>query len=347
MTADRILVRPVGRDRRAEVARRDPDPGDRERRPAPRLGGGRRRRPHRAQRRRGRPRALRAREPATRSRSEARSTSSCASATSTPWRRPAARARPASTCDARDRPVTGVPPRRQGRAGHGRHTRHRAGDRRGVRRRRGVGLRARAASPTSSTETARGHRSARRARGTVAGSAGDPDAIEAAVARCTDDLGGLDIVVNNAATNPTFGPMIETEPAAVRKVLEVNVEGALLLTRARVVGVDVRARRLRRERRLARGHPAVAVHRHLQRVEGRAAPHDSAARTRARAGRARQRGRPRARQDPLRPCALGTRRGGFRARAPAAPHRRARRRRRGACSTSRPTRPRGSPAPRS
>jgi NAD(P)-dependent dehydrogenase (short-subunit alcohol dehydrogenase family) len=36
--------------------------------------------------------------------------------------------------------------------------------------------------------------------------------------------------VNNAATNPTFGPMIETEPAAVRKVLEVNVEGALSLT---------------------------------------------------------------------------------------------------------------------
>jgi len=35
--------------------------------------------------------------------------------------------------------------------------------------------------------------------------------------------------VNNAATNPAFGPMIETEPAKVRKVLEVNLEGALLL----------------------------------------------------------------------------------------------------------------------
>jgi 3-oxoacyl-[acyl-carrier protein] reductase len=65
---------------------------------------------------------------------------------------------------------------------------------------------------------------------TVAGSAGDPDALSAAVGRCTDDLGRLDILVNNAATNPTFGPMIETEPAAVRKVLEVNVEGALALT---------------------------------------------------------------------------------------------------------------------
>ena len=64
---------------------------------------------------------------------------------------------------------------------------------------------------------------------TVAGSAGEPDVIEEAVARCVGELGGLDILVNNAATNPAFGPMIETEPAKVRKVLEVNLEGALLL----------------------------------------------------------------------------------------------------------------------
>jgi len=65
-----------------------------------------------------------------------------------------------------------------------------------------------------------------------AGSAGDPEAIEAGVAHCVNDLGGLDILVNNAGTNPTFGPMIETEPRAVRKVLEVNLEGPLLLAQA-------------------------------------------------------------------------------------------------------------------
>lgn len=65
-----------------------------------------------------------------------------------------------------------------------------------------------------------------------AGSAGDPEAIEGAVAHCLDELGGVDILVNNAATNPTFGPMIETEPRAVRKVLEVNVEGPLRLSQA-------------------------------------------------------------------------------------------------------------------
>src|SRR2546430_789688 len=65
-----------------------------------------------------------------------------------------------------------------------------------------------------------------------AGSAGDPEAIEACVAHCVSELGGFDILVNNAGTNPTFGPMIETEPRAVRKVLEVNLEGPLLLTQA-------------------------------------------------------------------------------------------------------------------
>jgi NAD(P)-dependent dehydrogenase (short-subunit alcohol dehydrogenase family) len=67
---------------------------------------------------------------------------------------------------------------------------------------------------------------------TFAGSAGDPEAIDGATRACVDELGGLDILVNNAATNPTFGPMIETELRAVDKVLEVNVKGPLLLAQA-------------------------------------------------------------------------------------------------------------------
>jgi len=66
----------------------------------------------------------------------------------------------------------------------------------------------------------------------VVGSAGDPEAIDAAVARCVEELGGLDILVNNAATNPAFGSTIEIEPRAVRKILEVNLEGPLLLSQA-------------------------------------------------------------------------------------------------------------------
>ena len=71
-----------------------------------------------------------------------------------------------------------------------------------------------------------------RARTGVAGSAGDPAAIDAVTRACVDELGGLDILVNNAATNPSFGPMIETETWAVDKVLEVNVKGPLLLAQA-------------------------------------------------------------------------------------------------------------------
>ena len=67
---------------------------------------------------------------------------------------------------------------------------------------------------------------------TFAGSAGDPDAIEACVAQCVSELGGVDVLVNNAGTNPTFEPLVDVQYRAVRKVLEVNLEGPLLLTQA-------------------------------------------------------------------------------------------------------------------
>jgi NAD(P)-dependent dehydrogenase (short-subunit alcohol dehydrogenase family) len=40
-----------------------------------------------------------------------------------------------------------------------------------------------------------------------------------------------DIAVINAATNPTYGPLVETEPAAWQKVLDVNLTGAWLTAR--------------------------------------------------------------------------------------------------------------------
>lgn len=67
---------------------------------------------------------------------------------------------------------------------------------------------------------------------TYAGSAGDPDAIAACVDHCMGELGGLDILVNNAGTNPAFGPLIDLDPGAMRKILEVNLEGPLLLAQA-------------------------------------------------------------------------------------------------------------------
>jgi len=59
------------------------------------------------------------------------------------------------------------------------------------------------------------------------GSAGDPEAIDASVAHCVSELGGLDILVNNAATNPQFGPLHEADMGQVDKVWQVNQAGPL------------------------------------------------------------------------------------------------------------------------
>ena len=44
------------------------------------------------------------------------------------------------------------------------------------------------------------------------------------------ELGRLDILVNNAATNPTFGPLVEMDETAWDKVMALNVKGYLLTT---------------------------------------------------------------------------------------------------------------------
>lgn len=62
----------------------------------------------------------------------------------------------------------------------------------------------------------------------VAGSADDPGHIADAVAKTVDRFGSLDALVNNAATNPQFGPLADAEPRAIEKVLSLNLEGPVL-----------------------------------------------------------------------------------------------------------------------
>lgn len=62
--------------------------------------------------------------------------------------------------------------------------------------------------------------------------AGRPEDINGLVAGAMDAYGRIDILVNNAATNPYFGPMIDIDPAAWDKTFEVNLRGAFLLTQA-------------------------------------------------------------------------------------------------------------------
>ncbi|MBK8170159.1 MAG: glucose 1-dehydrogenase [Sandaracinaceae bacterium] len=66
----------------------------------------------------------------------------------------------------------------------------------------------------------------------VACHAGEPDQIDALVARTIKEFGQVDVLVNNAATNPYFGPMMNLEWAAWDKTFDVNVKGYFAATRA-------------------------------------------------------------------------------------------------------------------
>lgn len=65
-----------------------------------------------------------------------------------------------------------------------------------------------------------------------AANAGNIDAAEACVAATIERFGGLDILVNNAATNPHYGGTLDVEPGAFDKTFEVNLRGPLFWSRA-------------------------------------------------------------------------------------------------------------------
>lgn len=54
---------------------------------------------------------------------------------------------------------------------------------------------------------------------------GDPDEVEALFSRISSEFGRLDVLVNNAATNPHFGHIVETPLSMVDKTVEVNIRG--------------------------------------------------------------------------------------------------------------------------
>jgi NAD(P)-dependent dehydrogenase (short-subunit alcohol dehydrogenase family) len=65
----------------------------------------------------------------------------------------------------------------------------------------------------------------------VAAHAGQEAQCDALVREAIERFGKVDVLVNNAATNPYFGPMIDTDNGAWMKTFEVNLQGYFWLAR--------------------------------------------------------------------------------------------------------------------
>jgi NAD(P)-dependent dehydrogenase (short-subunit alcohol dehydrogenase family) len=65
-----------------------------------------------------------------------------------------------------------------------------------------------------------------------AGNAGDVDAANACVAATIERFGGLDILVNNAATNPYYGPTLAVDEGRFDKTFQVNLRGPVFWCKA-------------------------------------------------------------------------------------------------------------------
>jgi NAD(P)-dependent dehydrogenase (short-subunit alcohol dehydrogenase family) len=61
----------------------------------------------------------------------------------------------------------------------------------------------------------------------VPANTGDDEHRAEVVRRTVDEFGRLDILINNTGINPTFGPLVDADLNAVRKIFDVNVVGAL------------------------------------------------------------------------------------------------------------------------
>lgn len=59
---------------------------------------------------------------------------------------------------------------------------------------------------------------------------GDEDQLKHLVEKTVEIYGGIDILINNAATNPVFGPVNEMEGGLFDKIMSVNVKSPFLLS---------------------------------------------------------------------------------------------------------------------
>ena len=63
----------------------------------------------------------------------------------------------------------------------------------------------------------------------IQGNVGNPDDRNRIIEQTVLKFGSLDMLINNAAANPVFGPIEEADSTAFGKIMQVNVEAALEL----------------------------------------------------------------------------------------------------------------------
>ena len=59
----------------------------------------------------------------------------------------------------------------------------------------------------------------------IAANMGNVEEAHSLIEQSVDAYGGIDIIVNNAAANPVFGPIQKTEERAFDKIIDVNLKG--------------------------------------------------------------------------------------------------------------------------
>lgn len=74
----------------------------------------------------------------------------------------------------------------------------------------------------------------------IAAHTGDAAAVTALVDATVAAYSGVDILVNNAATNPHFGPLLSAEESHWDKTFDVNIKGYLRMIKACVPAMQVR-----------------------------------------------------------------------------------------------------------
>jgi len=74
----------------------------------------------------------------------------------------------------------------------------------------------------------------------LAAHTGDAAAVETVIEKAVSTFGGIDVLVNNAATNPHFGPILTAEDSHWDKILDVNVKGYFRVAKACVETMKAR-----------------------------------------------------------------------------------------------------------